>query len=729
VNPGTSGLSATPLSGNLTIVLFVCNEEQRIDLALRNFQGLFPILVVDNCSTDRSVAMAREAGAEVLTLLNPGFVECDEVMGPVQAAIRTDFLFMAFAGEHYPRALLERLAAIAQAGEADIVRTYRYSITAGEAIPISSSMESGYQGEMRLFRRGSISFTGNRVHGKGTPMVAADRICEIGPDPDLAILQFRDHDAAHTERQNNRYNEVWARQRFADGERFGLVRSLVMPLAYVANTWLRHGAWRWGIAGFHQAAMRGIMEFQVHLRLWELERGLQQPAVISRNRAQREALLGDGAPNGLTPDLNRLRAAAEFPTWALMALLMAILGHGLCGRTFPEGFGCSEALVGGLLVISIAGAWTTRWRLRHLLAGLGWRWLLALALTLATIAGATGCGLLRDQGGRQFMRDLLPALFLLLPLATLPLLQRQPERVFSLLAVVMELAGAALALRSLAAVHFDYALAKAWQTGPGFGGISCDPFIMAAAGLALAGLCFPRANHRWDRISASLLHAVCLAPCCAVFIVFTQRAPLALLGALFAAFAIITFWEYRQPPVETAHLQGGKRLLIVGGLCLALALTLNAVFSDRGQPSILADIRNEQQHYGGNLKALELQALRAVIGESPSSVTFGHGFGSTFANPALAGQEVGYTHSFLTYLLFKFGVVGTALLTAAGGLVMWSLLPRRLLHPFVLACGAALSIGVLTQATHKSLPFFLLAGLALAYLRLTDHRIALAERS
>jgi glycosyltransferase involved in cell wall biosynthesis len=67
----TRAKSSTALSRHSVVVLVPCyNEERSIGKVIADFQAALPraaIFVFDNNSTDRTVAMAREAGAEVFT--------------------------------------------------------------------------------------------------------------------------------------------------------------------------------------------------------------------------------------------------------------------------------------------------------------------------------------------------------------------------------------------------------------------------------------------------------------------------------------------------------------------------------------------------------------------------------------------------------------------------------------------------------------------------------------
>ena len=307
------------------MVIATRNEAKRLPLALANFTGRFPILVSDNHSTDDTLRIAAEAGVPTITIEHPGFYENDQVMAVLWSTVPTDYVMIVGCAEFYPFPLLQRLAEIANTNSHDVVFIKRYSVTYGMAIPLATSPERRNRGELRMHRRGCVSFADTVIHGLGgTALVPRERQCELGQDSDTAIVQFRDYDSAHNESQNTRYNNIWAQQRYERGERFQLLRAILMSLRMYAATYAIHGAWRYGEPGFILAMQRCIMEFQVQCRLWELERGLLKPCIESLNADLRTQALASGgelpAATGITRQLAEMERSSRFDFTALAAL-------------------------------------------------------------------------------------------------------------------------------------------------------------------------------------------------------------------------------------------------------------------------------------------------------------------------------------------------------------------------------------------------------------------------
>ena len=84
---------------DITFVVFTFNEALRLPGVIKNFRKYGRILVVDNFSTDETVAIARAAGCEVLMNKNAGWVEDFETTEKVKAAVQTPWIYWAFADE------------------------------------------------------------------------------------------------------------------------------------------------------------------------------------------------------------------------------------------------------------------------------------------------------------------------------------------------------------------------------------------------------------------------------------------------------------------------------------------------------------------------------------------------------------------------------------------------------------------------------------------------------
>ena len=321
------------LSERITVVIPTKNEQGRLPLVIENFADRLPLLVSDNHSTDATLEIAAKAGIPTITLDHPGYYENDQVMPILWSAVQTEYLMIAGCAEYFPPALLERLAEIANSGSHDVVYIKRYSMTYGRLIPLSASPEVRQRGELRMYRRGAVDFSDTVIHGSGgRATVAPERQCTLGQDMDTSIVQFRDYDSSHNELQNNRYNNLWAQQRFARGERFSIIGMGIDCGIAFGSCYVRHGAWRHGIGGLIIALQRGIMAFQVGCRLWEMEHGLLKSAIVERHvDLRREAFAESSAAAGGMGRLAAMRqrlhedSRLDYRGWCAIALVLAVL--------------------------------------------------------------------------------------------------------------------------------------------------------------------------------------------------------------------------------------------------------------------------------------------------------------------------------------------------------------------------------------------------------------------
>lgn len=271
------------LNNNITVCIFAFNESARILRCIENFKDLFPIIVIDNCSTDDMRERLTTAGHRYKSIKNPGFIETPEVMDRVEAAIDTDYLLIASVSEFIPLALLHRYADVAKSNTHDVVRAFRVSITAGEPIPISGQPRKGFPGELRFYKKGAVDYSGNQVHDRGRMVCAPDRVLNLVTEETCHFYQFRDYDCARTERTHANYNDVLAKQKYDAGTRFSWLKMIIHSNKQFLNSYIRFGSWRFGMLGFLHSFYRWHMEIGIWLRIWEWENNLSGDGVKEAN--------------------------------------------------------------------------------------------------------------------------------------------------------------------------------------------------------------------------------------------------------------------------------------------------------------------------------------------------------------------------------------------------------------------------------------------------------------
>ncbi len=124
----------------------------------------------------------------------------------------------------------------------------------------------------RLFRKDAARYDlsvllheGLLLAGKATPVSA-------GP-----LLHFRNLSVGDEFEKANRYATLKARQKFAAGERAGLVRMVLRPLWRLFKSYVLQRYFLCGVPGFVYAAMLGIYVFLTEAKLHRLQAGTGVP--------------------------------------------------------------------------------------------------------------------------------------------------------------------------------------------------------------------------------------------------------------------------------------------------------------------------------------------------------------------------------------------------------------------------------------------------------------------
>ena len=278
------------LSDNVTVCIFAMNEEERVFRCINNFKGLFRnILIVDNFSSDRTRDIGLENGCRCVSIKNPGFIETEEVMSKVYNEVYTDYMLIASVSEYVPYSLLVQYSIVAEEGKYDIARAYRQSVTAGLVIPMSGKPCSIENTELRFFKKGSVSYENNKVHGRGKMLCTNDKVLVL-LKKQYWFYQFRDYDCGHTEIKHAGYNNVLAQQMHEEGMCFSWSKMIFYSCKQFFVSYILFGYWKYGMPGFIHAYYRFHMEIGIWLRLWEWQHGYDAINVRVKNSEFREKL-------------------------------------------------------------------------------------------------------------------------------------------------------------------------------------------------------------------------------------------------------------------------------------------------------------------------------------------------------------------------------------------------------------------------------------------------------
>jgi len=377
------------------------------------------------------------------------------------------------------------------------------------------------------------------------------------------------------------------------------------------------------------------------------------------------------------------------------ALLAAILIYGALGSPTPDQPGLAEAVIGLLLLAASNPA-----GLMNRSAGA----MIFAGLLAIGLAGAA----LNSQGVLLIVRDLFPLAFWFLPLFMMDLFIAKPVRAQGFLLALIA-SGLLFSLRADLEV-LGQPFASMRSDGELYYLANAPTVLFAALMLAL----FPakafifKADMR--RFGILLLSLMLLSLPLLSMALSVQRASLGYFALITGSVCVYGFLFYP------------RRMAVLLALLLAALIPLAAA----GQ-QVFEMMVEKTFLFGLNMRAEEWQAVWAAVSQDWWTVLFGLGWGSGFESPAVAGVYVHYTHSLLSSMVLKTGLIGLCLMLGYLGVILrQGLLLFGRNRMLVLAIAGPIVIDVLLYAAFKSLDFGLMILLIPAF-ALYEHARAVAS--
>jgi glycosyltransferase involved in cell wall biosynthesis len=242
----------------VSVTIITRDEESDIGAALRSAAWADEIVVVDSGSTDRTVEIARAAGARVVVRDWPGYI-AQKNFAAAQAA--HDWIFSLDADERITSDLATAVRRVLEHPAHTAYRIPRLTWHLGRWIR-GTDWYPDYQ--TRLYDRRAAQWTGRYVH---------ESVTAGGPVGQLhAELQhFAYRDIADHLETINRYTSYAARQMHEEGRSGSRWNMLIHPPAAFLRNYLLKGGFRLGTAGLIVSAMNAYYVFLKFAKLWQLD--------------------------------------------------------------------------------------------------------------------------------------------------------------------------------------------------------------------------------------------------------------------------------------------------------------------------------------------------------------------------------------------------------------------------------------------------------------------------
>jgi glycosyltransferase involved in cell wall biosynthesis len=250
----------------VSVIIAARDEAAQIAECIASVAWAVEVLVVENDSTDDTLALAELAGA---TAFSHPFTTIGRQRNAAIERARAEWVLVLDADERGDATLGEAVArAVADARDRDAFRVPRRNWFLGRAI-----RHGGWERDrpVRLFRR-ALRYDERPVHEH---VVVDD--ARVGTlEASLAHVPYATLDEYFAKLE--RYTRDWARQHHARGRRAGPWAMVLKPPARFVSMYLLRGGFLDGVLGLVLAVLAALSVGATYARLWELgRRGAEPP--------------------------------------------------------------------------------------------------------------------------------------------------------------------------------------------------------------------------------------------------------------------------------------------------------------------------------------------------------------------------------------------------------------------------------------------------------------------
>lgn len=247
--------------GKISAVINTKNAERILPRALSSVKDFADeVIVVDALSTDKTVDIAKKAGAKVYQYKRPiTYVEPARNFAISKASFA--WVLLLDADEELSKTLAKKLKSIVKNPKADYFRLPRKNIIFGKWVK-HSRWWPDYN--IRFFKKGKVFWSEiihsvPETHGKGLDLKAKE---------DFAIIHHHyDSVEQYIERLNN-YTTEHAKLLLKDGYKFNWVDLIRKPVGEFLSRYFQGEGYKDGLHGLALAGLQAFSEFVLYLKIW-----------------------------------------------------------------------------------------------------------------------------------------------------------------------------------------------------------------------------------------------------------------------------------------------------------------------------------------------------------------------------------------------------------------------------------------------------------------------------
>ncbi len=251
------------MKNKISVVITVLNGEKTIKKTLESVAWANEVVVVDDGSTDNTVAIAKKFTDKIYPHKSQGFVEPSRNFAIQKAS--NDWVLILDADEQIPETLAAKLQSHVESGTlATCIRIPRKNFIFKKWI-----MHTGWWPDynMRFFKKGSVIWS-DEIHSQ--PKINGP-ILDLGPQEEYAITHDNYESISQFLQKLDNYTTVTANERIAAKVSFSWHKLFSAPFQEFLSRFFARKGYKDGLHGLVLSVLMAFYEFTIYLKIWEKE--------------------------------------------------------------------------------------------------------------------------------------------------------------------------------------------------------------------------------------------------------------------------------------------------------------------------------------------------------------------------------------------------------------------------------------------------------------------------
>ncbi len=248
----------------ISAVIIVKNEEEHLAEALESLSFADEIIVVDDNSSDKTIAIAKRYTKKIYTVKGTGYVEPLREFAVSKA--KNNWIFMLDADERVPATLVESLKNLSE----DISAVF---IPRKNIIFDSWIQYAGWWPDynVRFFKKDHVIWS-SVIHSQ--PEIKGKKEY-LNPSEDNAIIHYNYNSITQFIEKLNRYTSVQAHDLIEKKDTLKWQDIFSQPVKEFLSRYFAQEGYKEGLHGLILSTLMGIYIYIVYLKVWE-EQGFQK---------------------------------------------------------------------------------------------------------------------------------------------------------------------------------------------------------------------------------------------------------------------------------------------------------------------------------------------------------------------------------------------------------------------------------------------------------------------